>query len=101
MITLEEVKEYARIDIDEDNQLIETFIMAAKQYLMNATGKDYPELDKEGNRPKYELEKIYLKLLVSHWYEHRSPVITKSSKFEVGEEFGYMTRSLMLQLQNK
>lgn len=101
MITLEEFKEYARIDIDDDDQLIKTFITAAEQYLKNATGKDYPEIDEEGNQANYEQEKIYLKLLIAYWYEHRSPVITKASKFEVGEEFGYMTRSLMLQLKNK
>lgn len=101
MITLQEVKEYARIDIDDDDQLIKTFIIGAEQYLKNATGKDYPEIDEEGNKANYELEKIYLKLLIAYWYEQRSPVIAKANKFEVGEEFGYMTKSLMLQLQNK
>ena len=43
IITLKEVKEYARIDIDEDDPLLETMIAAAEEYLRNATGKDYPE----------------------------------------------------------
>ena len=33
IITLKEVKEYARIDIDEDNSLLETLIVAAEEYL--------------------------------------------------------------------
>ena len=37
IITLKEVKEYARIDIDEDNSLLETLIVAAEEYLKNAT----------------------------------------------------------------
>ena len=38
IITLKEVKEYARIDIDEDDQLLETLIVSAEEYLRNATG---------------------------------------------------------------
>lgn len=44
IITLEEVKGYARIDIDEDDQLLETLIASAEEYLRNATGKEYPEI---------------------------------------------------------
>lgn len=43
MITLQEVKEYARIDIDEDDQLLQNILIpAAVEYLKNATGKEYP-----------------------------------------------------------
>ena len=50
IITLKEVKEYARIDIDEDNSLLETLIVAAEEYLKNATGKEYPETDENGSK---------------------------------------------------
>lgn len=95
IITLKEVKEYARIDIEEDNQLLETLIIAAEEYLKNATGKEYPETDENGGRIHYALEKIYLQLLIAYWYEKRTPA------GGVGEDFSYMTKSLMLQLQNK
>lgn len=95
MITLEEVKGYARIDITEDDQLLQTIITAAVEYLKNATGKEYPETDENGVAIKYELEKIYLQLLIAYWYEQRTPA------GKVGENFSYMTKSLMLQLQNK
>lgn len=95
MITLEEVKGYARIDITEDDQLLQTIITAAVEYLKNATGKEYPETDENGVVIKYELEKIYLQLLIAYWYEQRTPA------GKVGEDFSYMTKSLMLQLQNK
>lgn len=96
MITLNEVKEYARIDIDEDDQLLQNIIIpAAEEYLKNATGKEYPETDEEGKTINYTLEKIYLQLLIAYWYEHRAPV------GKVGEDFTYTTKSLMLQLQNK
>lgn len=95
MIELQEVKDYLRVDIEEDDPLLETLIIAAVEYLKNATGKEYPATDEEGNAIKYELEKIYLKLLIAYWYENRTPA------GKVGEEFSQMIKSLMLQLQNK
>ena len=95
IITLQEVKEYARIDIDEDDQLLQTLITAAEQYLCNATGKKYPETDETGAAINYELEQIYLQLLIAYWYEKRTPA------GGVGEDFSYLTKSLMLQLQTK
>ena len=95
MITLQEVKDYARIDIDEDDPLLKNLTVAAEQYLINATDKEYPEKDEAGNTVNYELEKIYLKLLIAYWYEKRAPVGS------VGEDFNFSTKSIMLQLQNK
>ncbi len=95
IITLAEVKEYARIDIDEDDALLETMIAASEEYLRNATGKEYPETDENGSKINYMLEKVYLQLLIAYWYEKRTPA------GGVGEDFSFMTRSLMLQLQNK
>lgn len=95
MITLEEVKGYARIDIDDDDLLLETLIAAAEEYLKNATGQEYPETNEQGDRINYALEKIYLQLLIAYWYEKRTPA------GGVGEDFSFMTKSLMLQLQNK
>lgn len=95
IITLKEFKEYARIDIDEDDGLLETLATAAEEYLKNATGREYPETDADGNVISYGLEKIYLQLLVAYWYERRTPA------GGVGEDFSFMTKSLMMQLQNK
>lgn len=95
MIGLQEIKDYLRIDIEEDDSLLQTLLVAAVGYLKNATGKEYPATDEEGNAVNYELEKIYLKLLIAYWYENRTPVR------KVGEEFSQMTKSLMLQLQNR
>ncbi len=93
MITLNEVKQYSRIDVEDDDELLKTMIVAAEKYLKNATGKEYPETDEQGIQMDYSLEKIYLQLLITHWYEQRSPI------GKVGEGFSYSTKSLMLQLQ--
>jgi len=96
IISLQEVKDYARIDIDEDDQLLQNILIpAAVEYLKNATGKEYPKNDESGNVINYTLEKIYLQLLTAYWYEKRTPA------GGVGEDFSFMTKSLMLQLQNK
>ena len=103
LITLEEVKKYARIDIDDDDMLIETMIASAEEYLKNATGKEYPETDENGNKINYELEKIYLQLLIAHWYEQRSPAGNGKGTYVGGvvEDFSFVAKSIMLQLQLK
>lgn len=100
ILTLEEVKNYLRVDLEEDDTLIESLMEAAESYLKNATGKDYPKEDSEGNQPGYELEKVYLKLLIAYWYENRSAVSKgKMSGGAVPDAFTFSTQSLMLQLQ--
>ena len=103
IISLEEVKQYARIDIDEDDQLLETLIIAAEEYLKNATGKEYPETDGDGNKNNYELEKIYLQLLIAHWYEQRSISGNGKGTYAGGvvEDFSFAAKSIMLQLKMK
>lgn len=96
------MNEYARLDLNTEDEvyqkeinLLKNLIEAAYEYLVNATGKEYPEKDSDGKDIKYPLEKIYLQMLVSYWYEKRTPVGS------VSEAFSYSTRSIMLQLKNK
>jgi Phage QLRG family, putative DNA packaging. len=102
IIKTEELEQYARLDLDDTDEeyqkeidLLNLLITAAEQYLINATGKEYPAADAEGKAIDYSLEKVYLQLLISYWYEKRTPV------GNVGEDFSFMTKSLMLQLQMK
>lgn len=102
ILTLEEVKNDLRVDLEEDDDLIENLIAAAQRYLENATGKEYPETDENGEKIDYSLEKVYMNLLIAYWYENRSA--TSSSKASaaggsVPDEFTFSTRSLLLQLQ--
>lgn len=100
ILTLDEVKNYLRVDLDDDDALIQSFIVAAEAYLKNATGKEYPETDSAGNKAEYELEKVYLNLLIAYWYENRSAAPrNKSISGAVPDEFTFTTRSLLLQLQ--
>lgn len=61
---IDDVKDYLRVDsdIDDDTQIV-ALITAAKQYIINQTGKKYIETDEVWN--------LAIKMLVAHWYENR------------------------------
>ena len=104
ILTLDEVKNHLRVDLDDDDALIKNLIIAAQQYLENATGKEYPEKDSDGKEIDYSLEKVYLNLLIAYWYENRGATSTNKASAANGsaqDEFTYATRSLLLQLQLK
>ena len=104
ILTLDEVKNHLRVDLDDDDALIENLIIAAQQYLENATGKEYPEKDSDGKEIDYSLEKLYLNLLIAYWYENRGATSTNKASAaneSAPDEFTYATRSLLLQLQLK
>lgn len=64
-MTIEETKEFLRIDGNDEDLLIQSLLTAAESYLTNAgvtvtTGALYD---------------LAVKLLVSHWYENREAVL--------------------------
>ena len=102
ILTLDEVKDRLRVDLDDDDALINNLIAAAQQYLENATGKEYPEKDATGKNIDYNLEKVYLNLLIAYWYENRGATSgnkASAASGSVPDEFTFATRSLLLQLQ--
>jgi len=62
-MTLEEIKNYLRIDYNNDDNLIQSLITAARSLVEEKTGKTY--------KPDSELWNLCIKLLVAHWYENR------------------------------
>ena len=101
ILSFDEVKNYIKFDFDEDDEgdegvqeeikFIKMCMTAAETYLKNATGKDYPEVDEEGNEPDYSLEKIYLGMLIADMYEKRTPICNDNQSF--------VAKSMLLQLQ--
>ncbi len=67
-MTLEEVKKYLRVDDNEEDDVIQSLIMAADSYLKKSTGKLMSGTNKIEND---ELYNMCLKLLIAHWYENR------------------------------
>lgn len=85
---LNEIKLYLRIDGEEEDALLSSLIIAANEYIKNATRPDVDETS--------ELYKTAVKLLISHWYENRGAVLIGSISKSL--EFGL--QSILIQLSH-
>lgn len=83
ILTLEEVKEYLKIDYDDEDNLLLELISTAENYLYNATGTHFDS----SNR----LAKLYCRVLVNEWYKDRG--LTGNSKVR------YTLQSILTQLK--
>ena len=81
---LEHVKEYLRIDGDQDNTMLGLLIDSAKEYLSNAGVKEN----------KSDLYKLAVTMLVTQWYENRNQEIDSRNKKVL--ELGLQTIILQL-----
>jgi len=66
IVTLDEAKEYLRLDAPDEDALVETLIAAAETYLYNATGITYNSAN--------ELARLCVLILVADWFENREAV---------------------------
>lgn len=63
MLTVEEAKQYLRVDFQDDDALLEELIRAADEYLTGAVGKEY---DKDCERSK-----MLQRIVVQDLYDNR------------------------------
>lgn len=89
---IKEIKEYLRIDGNEEDNIISSFLIAAKSYIKNGTG--LTENMVTPNAVK-ELYNLCLKMLISHWYENRA-IETTGPNFH---KLSYSMDSMLLQLE--
>ncbi|HLR91833.1 MAG TPA: head-tail connector protein [Atopostipes sp.] len=75
---LEEIKQFLRIDHDEDDQMLENFITRAKMYIKNGVGK----IDNEN-----ELFKMAITVLVGHWYDNRELARIGNASYSIPHSF--------------
>lgn len=87
-LTLEETKNYLRIDYDTDNALLETLMSSAEHYLSDAISDFQNKIKKEGYKNR---AKILGFVLVQEWYDNR--------ELRENKEVSYTVRSLLTQLQ--
>lgn len=89
IVELDEMKMYMRIELldNEENDLIESLIMTAEEYVKNATGFKF-----ENNVP--HIAKLIVKMLVTHWYDNRE---TLTEVFM--HNIDYSVRVLLTQLK--
>ncbi|EPY2286637.1 head-tail connector protein [Clostridium sporogenes] len=89
---LDELKEYLRIDGEDEDTTLSSLLFAAKSYIKNGTGL---EEDMIKNDEILELYKLCLKLLISHWYENRV-IETTGPNFH---KLSFSVDSILIQLE--
>ncbi|QEK13722.1 phage gp6-like head-tail connector protein (plasmid) [Crassaminicella thermophila] len=85
---LTEIKEFLRLEQDytEEDIFLNSLLVAAKEYIKNATGLDYDDTN--------ELYKLAIKILVTHWYENREAISEKKT-----DKIAFSLNSILIQLQ--
>lgn len=86
---LEDIKEYLRVDGDDEDKLISTMIEAGKEYIRSAVG-EYDDTDKTAN--------ILLAAIVQNMYDNRELM---QSDQQVKKRIEYTFQSMILQLRLK
>lgn len=83
---LKELKEYLRIDFEEDDILLQTLLLASEEYLLN-TGikKDYKKF----------LYGLAVKILVKHWYDNRDCIVAGN----INNKLEYSLNAILTQLR--
>ena len=93
---LEELKEYLRIDGDDENQSLSLFIQSAQSYLENAGVKQPSDyfLSVEG-KDVFAQHRLAIMMLATHYYENR--IVYSAGKS--GEVIPYGLQTIILQLK--
>lgn len=87
ILTLEEAKTWLRVDVDDENSLIETLIGAAETYLHNATEVEFDSTN--------HLAKLFCLVLCADWYENRDLIGQQPS-----DKVRFTIQSMLSQLQH-
>lgn len=95
LITLEEVKEYLKLDdYNEEDNLLKLLIENAELYIEDATRP----IEQMGEKSKKKARLLAL-VLVSDFYENRSLNMNTAKNMSVSEKVRYIVQSMILQLQ--
>ena len=74
MLNLDKVKNYLKVDFDDDDAIIETYIIATEKFLKTLCEKDEFEEDKQ------ELAEIYMLAMLSELYNSRNLTVDKAEQ---------------------
>jgi len=81
------VKQFMKIDYDDDDQIISNMILAAKSYIQTLLGTSF-DVNSEDIPTEFTIACL---MLIAHWYEHRQIQGDKN----VGKELKYMFADLL------
>ena len=74
MLNLDKVKNYLKVDFDDDDAIIETYIIATEKFLKTLCEKD------EFEEYKQELAEIYMLAVISELYNSRNLTVDKAEQ---------------------
>lgn len=74
MLNLDKVKNYLKVDFEDDDAIIETYIIATEKFLKTLCEKDEFEEDKQ------ELAEIYMLAVISELYNSRNLTVDKAEQ---------------------
>lgn len=89
---LNELKEYLRIDGEDEDITLSSLLLAAKSYIKNGTGLEENMIK---DNETLELYKLCIKILVTHWFENRA-IETTGPNFH---KLSFSVDSILLQLE--
>lgn len=87
ILTLQEAKDFLKVDYCEEDAEIQYLIEGAEMYLKNSTGKTFDTTN--------PLAKLFCKALISDWYDNRG--FMQDSK--VSDKVRYTIQSILAQLK--
>lgn len=91
MLSLKDVKNYIRVDVDEDDKLIENMMNSAYSYVRGAI--DDFEIKCENDLFENKAEHIML-FLIAEWYDNR-----QYSRYEKYNEVSHIVTAMIQQIQ--
>ncbi len=74
MLNLNKVKNYLKVDFDDDDIIIETYIIATEKFLKKLCEKN------EFKEDKQELAEIYMLAMISELYNSRNLTVDKAEQ---------------------
>ena len=75
-VTLEELKLFARIDHDDDDDVLTSLGVAAREFVERATGRCYTGEEAE---EVPQLARIAIASLASYWFDNREPAADRAT----------------------
>ncbi|WP_024615838.1 head-tail connector protein [Clostridium sp. Ade.TY] len=91
ILSLEEVKEYLKVDYDDEDDLLNELIEVAEEYLYAATGKKFDSTNKRA--------KLYCRVLVNEWFKDRALTENSTKNLNVTQKIRFTLQSILTQLK--
>ncbi|WP_161601015.1 head-tail connector protein [Kurthia massiliensis] len=82
ILELVEVKNYLRVDISEDDEILQKMITSSQSYIENFLNKKYAEFTIIP--PEFDMAQLSL---IAYWYENRTIQSEKATLLEFGNMF--------------